>query len=309
MRKFLIIFILFVFLASPTFVRALNIGELLQGNKDSNAFTAESYVVIDDQTGQIVMSKNSTSPWVPASITKLITALVVLDTKPNLNKSVAINSFDQSAGGCNEGGACLYTKLGVSYKVKDLFYASLVASANNATHALSRSTGLTEEQFVKRMNNKAKELGAVNTTFYEPTGMDPKNTTTAEDYAKITFNAFSNQFIHEIAVTSQYKFSSTNNKRYIHTIKNTNKLLGDSDVQVIGGKTGYLDESRYNFVSVLKDRFENEFTIVVMGSKNGAAEFSETKQLLSLAGLSKSFNLGLPGVLGASTKQPVVTIN
>ncbi len=199
------------------------------------------------------------------------------------------------------GGVRIASKTGVAYRLNDIFHASLIASANNATEAVARSTGLSRAEFIDRMNQKAKSLGAEHTVFYEPTGMSPANVTTSTDYAKIVAAAFNSKTIRNIAVKPTYTLASTNNKRYRHTIKNTDKLLGDDQLTIIGGKTGFLDESRYNFAAELKDVFGNHIIIVLLGSQSSAAQFRETRELAALAGLTKSFG-GTPAqVLGSSS--------
>lgn len=303
MNKFfgLLSFVFLFYVFSPQTAHALTIVEMLQGSQDTANFTAKSYVVTDSQTGQVLLSKNAGQVWVPASITKLVTALVVLDAKINLKKVVAMTAEDQVIGGCSSGGACISTKPGVKYKLQDLLYAALVASANNAANAVSRSAGLSQNDFVIKMNAKVKELGALNTVFVEPTGMSPNNKTTAEDYVKIITAAFNDPVLKNILKTQKYSFRSTNNSRYSHSIKSTNKLLADPDITMLGGKTGYLDESQYNFVSIAKDKMNNQFSVVVFGSKNGTTQFAETKELINLASAMKSFDINFPAVLGAST--------
>ena len=244
---------------------------------------AKAYVVVDTTTGNVLIDNNSTAQWIPASLTKLVTALVVLDTKPNLKKSVAMNKADQVVGGCSVGGVCVRTANGIKFTIDGLFHASIIRSANNATNTLARSTGLTPEEFAKRMNAKAKALGATNTHFHEPTGMDPNNTTTASDYAKIVTAAFSNKYLRTIAQKESYLLKSTNNTKYNQTIKNTNKLLANSDLNVMGAKTGYLPESKYNFASLLKYRNGPELAIIVLGEKHMYTAYDETQALATLA--------------------------
>jgi D-alanyl-D-alanine endopeptidase (penicillin-binding protein 7) len=278
-----------------------SIGQLAE----MEGLSARSYVVVDKASGQVLVSKNSGAPWVPASLTKLVTALVVLDTKPNLKKVMTMTQADQNAGGCSAGGACLATKPGIKYTVNNLFYASLLASANNATHALARSTGLTDQQFVEKMNEKAKNLGATSTTFYEVTGMDPANTTTALDYAKISLTAFSQPLVKKIVTTQTYNFYAYNSKKYYHKLKNTDKLLGDNEVTIIGGKTGYLEESLYNFTAELKNKANDNLIVVLFGSKDSASQFSETKRLAQLGNLAKIMFLPQAAVLGAAAGENI----
>lgn len=298
--KFLILF-LSVSILLPGTAGALEMPSVQNGWLGAD-LSARSYVVIDKATGATLLQKDAGSLWTPASLTKLVTALVFLDTKPNLKKIVSIKQSDQVGGGCSAGGACIYTKPGVSYRLNDLFNASLVASANNATFAVARSTGLSNAEFIKRMNQKAKDLGAYNTVFVEPSGMDPANISTVSDFAKIVEAAFNNSTIKQITGKKTYAFKSTNNKRYSHNLKNTNKLLGDGDLAMALGKTGFLDESRYNFAAEVKDRVGNTMIVVLFGSRSSAMQFQETKQLAQMGGLALAFGGGTASVLGTSTE-------
>jgi len=254
------------------------------------------------------MSKNADALWPPASLTKLVTALVVLDTGTKLTKTFAMSDADQVAGGCSQGGACIKTKAGVKFTVDNLFHAALIPSANNAASALARSTGLSMEDFVARMNQKASSLGAVKTHFNEPTGMDPANQITAGDYAKIVKAAFQNSYLRNVAGLQSYYLRSSNNSKYNQTIKNTDKLLADADVKVLGAKTGFLDESKYNFASLVKYKNGQELAIVVLGEQHLYSAFAETKQLASLAEEARGLALlnFSPWVLGTSSVASIV---
>jgi serine-type D-Ala-D-Ala endopeptidase (penicillin-binding protein 7) len=248
---------------------------------DYNTVTAQSLLVLDKASGKVILSKNADTLRIPASITKLVTALVVLDAKPNFKLPVAMVAEDEV------GGTRIRSKVGVRYTVGDLLHASLIASANNATHALARSLGLPMQEFVARMNAKAQSLGAINTAFVDPTGIDAANITTARDIAKIAAAAFAHPTIKKISVTPKFKFRSLEKKKFLaHTITNTNQLLLDRGVIVAGGKTGYLDESRYNFVTELKDINGKNVIVVLMGSASKKAEFNEAKQLATWAWLN-----------------------
>jgi len=305
LNKYLITILIGSLLIAPTAAMALNMPT--SGNDLANmaGLSAQAYIVEDANTGQIIISKNADLPWTPASLTKLVTALVVLDSKVKLTKTVAITLADQILGACASGGACIKAKPGVKFTVDGLFHAALLPSANNAASALAGSTGLTTEQFVAKMNQKAVSLGATASHFNEPTGMDPQNQITAADYAKIVTAAFSNPYLLKIAGLSSYALRSTNNFRYNQTIKNTDKLLADSGVQILGAKTGYLDEAEYNFASLIKYNGQ-ELAIVVLGEDHLYTAFGETKLLANLAGvaqvlaLTNSFGMVLGTSMGAS---------
>lgn len=295
-RNIAVLVFAFMAVLAPFSASALQMKDVVSESRDALGITAQSYVVLDKATGTVLLEKNSSAYWIPASLTKLVTVMVVLDTKPKMDAIVTMQKADEV------GGARLATKAGVSYRFRDLLYATLVASANNAANALARSTGLSREEFVARMNQKAADLGAKNTYFVEPTGIDERSISTAADYVLIARAAFGNSVIATAASTKDYAFTSTNNKRYKHTLTSTNKLLGDPDLEFMGAKTGYLVESRNNFVTELKDRFANDFIIILMGSQNSSTQFKEVRQLALFGALYKAFNFfGSPGVSAAGS--------
>lgn len=275
------------------------------GNDLANleGLSAQAYIVRDVRTGQIIIDKNADMPWTPASLTKLVTALVVLDAKTKLTKTVAIAAQDQILGACGSGGACIKAKPGVKFTVDGLFHAALIPSANNAASALARSTGLSMDQFVDRMNQKAISLGATGSHFNEPTGMDPENRITAADFAKIVAAAFESPYLRKIAGLNSFGLRSTNNSKYNQTIKNTDKLLADPSVQILGAKTGHLNEAKYNFASLIKYNGQ-ELAIVVLGEEHLYTAFDETKLLAGLAGVAQTlaFVNPLGMVFGTSTQ-------
>ena len=306
--KKLTVIIFSIILLAPLSAAALEMPGSANDLASMSGVSAEAYIVVDAKTGQSLISKNSDIKWTPASLTKLVTALVVLDTKPKLTKTVTMTKDDQIAGGCSKGGACVRSAAGVKFTVDGLFHAALMPSANNAANALSRSTGLSKEDFVKKMNEKVAALGATNTYFYEPTGMNPDNKTTAADFAKIASAAFSNSYIKKVAAKQTYRLYSSNYAKYAQTIKNTNKLLSDPDIAMLAAKTGYLDESGYNFSSLVRTFDGSELIVVVLGEKHLYNAFSETKKLSGLAQVAKILamqnNSGMVlGVNSQSTNQ------
>jgi D-alanyl-D-alanine carboxypeptidase len=299
-RSLILIYCLAALIA-PTFALALDMPQSGNDLAAAKGIGARSYIV-SDAAGQVLISKNADQQWPPASLTKLITALVVLDTKPKLATTVIMTQSDQAAGDCLHGGACIRSAAGVKFTVDGLFHALLMPSANNAANALARSTGLSAKEFVNRMNDKAKVLGAFNTRFNEPAGMDPGNKTTASDYAKIVQAAFGNFYLTKIAKLNKYYLRSVNNSKYSQVINNTDKLVSDADVKILGAKTGYLDESQYNLASLL-DYKGQRLAVVVMGEPHLYSAFAETKTLAGLAEDAKALLSwsGLGAVLAASS--------
>jgi D-alanyl-D-alanine carboxypeptidase len=237
--------------------------------------TAKGHIVIDAQTGKILLEKKANEKLPLASITKLMTVLVFLDTNPDWEKEVVITKDDARIG------SWLDVWPGESLKIKDLFYSALIGSNNNAIAALVRSTGLSEEEFVGRMNTKAGELGLANASFSDPTGLEAENVASAGDIAELLDRALKNEKIKEALESDAYEFRTINTKSF-HRIKNTDKLLG-SYLKVVGGKTGYTVEAGFNLAIEVAGDKGQEIIVVVLGSRSSEDRFQEAKGLAAWA--------------------------
>jgi len=258
-----------IFLCVPFFVLAK-----IPVKKTPTWFDLKSQVGIvkDLDSGKILYAKNSDDKRPIASLTKLMTALVFLEEKVPWGKKMTIKASENVIGGK------LRVMPNEEVTVKDLFYASLVGSANNATIALVRSTGLPSPKFVARMNAKAKKMGMENTHFVDVTGLDPRNISTAFDLTKLVFFAFKNEEIQKASSAKEYVFYTLNTKK-LHRLINTNQLLRKNLLNIIGGKTGYLDESGYNLIVAAKGENGVKIATVVLGSKSKKQIFQEVKDL------------------------------
>lgn len=254
---------------------------------------AETFVPVPDEfaaalvmradTKQVLYSFKPDKPHTAASLTKLATALAVLDLKPNWDRRVTLASADEV------GGGRLRVSTGATMSVRDLFYSALAASANNAAMALGRTSSVGTKAFVSRMNAAAKRVGATHSVFYEAAGMNPKNQTTARDIALIALSAFRNPNVRLASTVGEYSFQIRNTGER-KTIKSTNlPFLQDDDVWLIGGKTGYLEESKYNLVAQMRpydgkvNDPKREVVVVVLGSPSKEASFSTVKRLAEWA--------------------------
>jgi len=237
-----------------------------------------SAIVIDVQSGKQLYGYHTQQIWPAASLSKLMTALVVLDHHPKWAKVVSTVKADEV------GGGSLAVKVGSRMTVQDMLYASIVGSANNTTMSLARLSGLGKAGFVKYMNATAKELGLTNTKFEEPTGLSEKNVTTAEEMAKLAQTAFSKILIRRAASTMAYRFTVTN-PTVVKTVKNTNHLLTqDDDLWVIGGKTGFIYEARYNLAVQMRPMAGGpQLMVVVLGAPTKNASFDSAKSLATWA--------------------------
>lgn len=240
-------------------------------------------IVIDVASGAVLYEYQADKAWPAASLTKLMGALVFLDQKPKLGATVKMTKADEV------GGGRLRVASGATMTVRDLVYSSITASANNAATALARISGLGVKGFVNAMNTKATVLGLEKTTFVDPSGIDPRNVTTAREMAKIAMTAFNIETIRRPASTVTYRFVVRNIGER-KTLTNTNDLLFHKDyddLYVTGGKTGFLYESRYNLTVRMKPMgakgTERLLMIVVFGSPTRDGSFKSTKSLANWA--------------------------
>ena len=159
----------------------------------------------------------------------------------------------------------------------DLLHLSLIASDNDATMALVRSTKITREEFIKKMNIKAKGMDLQKTFFNDPVGLSKKNVSTAFEIAKILQLAMRHSIIAKILPQQNYSFKSLLDK--YHRVESTNKLL-NSYLKVLGGKTGFIDEAGY-CLTVLSEINNHKIIAVVLGSNSDNDRFQDTKSLIN----------------------------
>jgi D-alanyl-D-alanine carboxypeptidase len=238
--------------------------------------TAKSAIVMDEETGVVLFKKDVEEKLSIASLTKLMTALVFLDGNPDWDKKIELLKEDEEEGGI------FYARAGEEVQVKDLFNMMLVGSVNNAATALARSTGMSREDFVEKMNEKAQELRLKNTFFTDPSGLGPTNVSTAHDVAILISRALENDKIRETVVKKRYVFSPQNIKKTYY-VKNTDELLwgflNENPYQIIGGKTGYLDEAKY-CLAIEVENNNHKIIVVVLGSNEIEGRFQEAKGLV-----------------------------
>jgi len=255
------------------------------GAKSELLITAKSAVIIDEQIGKILWQKNATSALPLASLTKLVAVKVFLDTRPTLNRQVAYSVKDEEYNYeyVNKWeSAKLKLQDGDTLTIEDLLYAALVGSANNAIETLVRLSGLKRDEFILKMNQEAAGWGAATAHFIEPTGLSPKNVSSALDYAIITKEVYTHPIIQKASIMYQYKFTTLNTKK-AHTITNTDKLLQVSSLDITGSKTGYLLEAQYCLMARAKNNSGKQVIAVTMGVDSRQNSFDETEQLLKYA--------------------------
>ncbi|MBI2637234.1 MAG: D-alanyl-D-alanine carboxypeptidase, partial [Parcubacteria group bacterium] len=177
--------------------------------------------------------------------------------------------------------AKIYAKPGDVFTARDLFYATLLRSANNAAKALARSTGLSPEEFVAAMNQKARELEMRDTSFADPTGLSAQNVSTAEDLYKLARHVFSDLAFLQATTPKKITISSVNNGKR-HVLENTNKAI-DVPYVVIGSKTGYTEEAGRNVVMKARNRAGREVIAITLGGESPGAQWDDMRLLLDAA--------------------------
>ena len=247
---------------------------------------ADSAVLIDAATGQVLFDKQMNKQKFPASTTKVMTALLALENL-KLDQKVIIDSETPFTNGSR-----IYLIEGEEVTVEQLLSAMLIESANDAAVAFAIQISGNIPDFTKLMNQRAKELGAKNTTFNNPNGLpDVAHLTTAYDLAMITRQAMTYPKFRKIVTTYQYTFPATNKQpeRYLY---NGNRLLWDTSSKVLmngvqipikyegvtGVKTGYTVSAGNCLIASAK-RNGTELIAVVLQS-DPANQFLDTMKLL-----------------------------
>jgi D-alanyl-D-alanine endopeptidase (penicillin-binding protein 7) len=236
---------------------------------------ADAYVVMDAASGEVLASERADDVRSIASITKLMTVMVAREAGLSADASVALARADEV------GGGRLQVPVGTALTVPGLLGATIVGSANNAANALARATGLSREEFVARMDAKARALGLAHTRFADPTGIEVENLSTAREVALMAKAAFDDPWIAPYAALPTYDVPLP--KGAVRTIKNTNALVRDSAIDVMAGKTGYIDEAGYTLVTRVRRPGDSELIVVTLGSDSKSLSFRDAKALAEKA--------------------------
>lgn len=234
-----------------------------------------SAILVDSDSGMVVWSENSSTPVPIASITKLMTALVVRDRLP-LDQLVTVTAEHTSVIGSD-----IDLRPGEQLTVQSLLTGLLVASGNDAAWALAEAAAGSREAFVSAMNAKATELGLVKTTFVDPAGLDPANKSTAFDLAVLARWALRDEVIAKIVRLPEANLTSANGLIH-HQLKNSNRLVNDFAYQgAIGVKTGYTPEAGHCLVAAAERDGHRLIAVILNTNANTTtASAEEARKLL-----------------------------
>ena len=245
---------------------------LISSNSFAEVISSRSAITINASTGEILFSKNPTLRRPPASTTKLMTAIVAMETE-NLSKVVTISQKASHAAPSKAG-----FKKGERITIEGLLYAALLESANDAAVAIAEAVAGSEKRFVSLMNQKALAIGARDTKFINANGLPgPGQYTTALDLSKILNYALKIPKLREIIGTPEAQVTTKSGR--IFNLRSTDELLW-SDEKVIGGKTGYTQKAGHCFVGAAQ-REAKTILVAVLGSPSRKNLWADTEKLIS----------------------------
>ena len=258
------------------------------------AVSSEGAVLMDGASGKVLFSKNGDTRYYPASITKLMTALLVAENC-SLDDTV---TFSASATTNLESGAVSIGMVeGDTMTVRQCLYALLLKSANEVGNALAEHVSGSVRAFADRMNEKAAELGCTNTHFTNPHGLnDPEHYTTPKDMALIARAAFQNEMVKTVASTRTYSLPATKKNPSGLTVTMGHKMLNPNDSRyyegIIGGKTGYTSKAGNTLVTAAE---RNGVRMIAVVMKSRSTHYVDTKAMLDYG-----FELAEAGALGTN---------
>lgn len=235
---------------------------------------AAAAIIYNPETNEVLWESNSQDQRSIASITKVMTATVFLENNPDMSQPVTMAHSDVFQAST--------THLMANDKVTtdDLLHLLLIASDNAAARALARVSPYGAEGFIRRMNEKAAELGLENTHYADPSGLLSENVSSAFDMARLITHASGDERIASVMRTYEYTVRTARGRTV--TFHSTNHLLGRTDVDVRAGKTGFISKAGYCLATLLRiPQSDQQVAVVVLGARSNAGRFMETRNLFS----------------------------
>lgn len=241
---------------------------------------AEAAIVMEASTGLILYEKNIHQTYYPASITKIMTALLAIENS-SMNEVVKFSRnavFDTDLRSSRIG-----IDVGEELTMQQCIYAIMLESANEVTYATAEHIAGSIPAFADMMNKRAKELGCENTNFVNPHGLpDNAHVTSAYDMALITREAMKNETFRKITGSRTYQIPPTNLQKETRYLRNHHQFILKQKYQydgATGGKTGYTSAAKYTLVSVAK-RGDLELICVILKDDTLEHQYTDTQKLL-----------------------------
>lgn len=283
-RRRITFFILFLLLVSSLFspiiagATASDVQKTSSWPVGPNVY-AEGAIVMEASTGLILYEKNIDKVYYPASITKILTALVAIE---NSSMGEIVTFSKDAIFKVDLDSSRIGIDVGEQLTMQQCLYAILLESANEVSYGVAEHVGGTVENFVRMMNERAKSIGAKNTNFTNPHGLpDDNHYTTPYDMALITREAMKNETFRKIFGARTYQIPPTNIQEETRYLRNHHRFVLKQQYRYddcIGGKTGYTNKARFTLVSVAK-RGDLELITVVMKDDSTAHQYTDTQAL------------------------------
>lgn len=256
-----------------------------------SAVAAEGAVLMDANSHKVIFAKNADTKFYPASITKIMTALLVLE---NCSMDEMVEFRASAVENLESGSVSLDMTAGDKMSVKDCLYAMMLKSANEVANALAEHVSGSIEAFTTLMTERAKAMGCKNTNFANPNGLNNANHyTTAYDMALIAGNAFQNQTLCQIASTLSYEIPATIKCANPRTVTMGHKMLYPTDSRyytgIVAGKTGYTSLAGNTLVTCVE---QDGVRLVAVVLKSKQTHYTDTKTMLDY-GFQNASALGL----------------
>lgn len=208
----------------------------LHGDQDPLALKSSVALVIDQDTNEVLFRKNELAVLPIASITKLMTGVLISEAKLPMDELIAISQADVDT----EKGSSSRLQVGTQLSRGELLHLALMSSENRAAHALGRSYPGGLSVFVELMNAKARSLGMMDTRYVEPTGLSSKNQSSARDLATLVNFAYDDPMLRELSTSTGFQVAVG---RRTLQYNNTNRLVKNPEWEIGLQKTGYISEA------------------------------------------------------------------
>jgi D-alanyl-D-alanine endopeptidase (penicillin-binding protein 7) len=234
---------------------------------------AAAAIIYNPETDQVLWESNAQDQRSIASITKVMTALVFLESGAPLDETVTVQRSDTLRA------STTYLRTGYKVTADDLLNLLLIGSDNAAARVLARISPYGAAGFIDRMNAKAEELGLLQTHYADPSGLLAANVSSAYDMARLIAFASADERIGGVMRKASHTFHA--GKRTIN-VNSTNQLVKTGEYDVLGGKTGFISRSGYCFATLLRlPQTGQQVAVVVLGAKSNQGRFWETRHLFN----------------------------
>lgn len=245
---------------------------------------AEAASVMDVDTGAFLYAKNMEAKMYPASITKIMTTLVAIENMDPAKLDKKIKASAEALAPIGPDSSQIWLSPGEKITMRSALYAIMLASGNDASNVVAETVGGSIDNFVQMMNDKAKELGCINTHFVNPHGLhDENHYTCAHDMALITQAAYEKPLFRQIIKTVEYKIPKTKYMKEDRWLLNHQKMLYEDDEFTyegcVGGKTGFTDDA-WNTLVTLAERDGKTLVCVELRVNGSWKTFRESAALL-----------------------------